>query len=293
MSVGLRRIELIEHGIDQSVADTRRANHVVGVDESGNSNDGPLVMVAVQCPRSCGETLAELLIKRGLEPWKSKSSSSPKNIEDAALSERVEGLIQDFTDVPITWHAVAGWGKYNKEQRGAIASIVSSKTMTGGEAPDFEGPAAIIHDGGHQLYGTRMVTFRQYASRQFRGFEDRFTPVYLSYLIGGDKTYPEITAADYIAGYLKSEIEERGIEGVTPPVQRIDKSWRSSNESPLSLYRLRSRTRRRQNRKEERVAAWMDGRQTSYEETWGGQPLEALVDRLNSERVREYILEEL
>lgn len=298
MSSGLRRVELVEWGVDESQADIQKASHVVGVDESGNGGSEPFVMAAVQCPRARGEELAELLIEAGLEPWKSKSSSSPGDLSKEELTERVEDLIDSFEGSPVTWHAVAGWDHYNKEQRGAIATMVSSKAMTGGNLdtmPDYDGPAALVHDGGGSggLYGKQQITFRRYASRQFQGFGDRVTPVYLTFLPDGDKTYPEITAADYIAGFLKSEIESVGIDVLNPLVQRIDPSWRSSDETPMTYYRIRSRTRRRRDHKQQRVAAWIDGRRTPEEGAWGERPLDALVRRLNSKRVRDYILTDL
>lgn len=298
MSSGLRRVELVEWGVSESQADIQKASHVVGIDESGNGGSEPFVMAAVQCPRSRGEELAELLIEAGLEPWKSKSSSSPAHLSNEELTERVRDLIDSFEETPVTWHAVAGWGPYNKEQRGAIAAMVSSKAMTGGNLdtkPEYEGPAALIHDGGGSggLYGTQQITFRQYASRQFQGFEDRVTPVYLAFLQDGDKTYPEITAADYIAGYLKSEIERFGIGYLNSLVQRINSSWRASNETPMTHYQIRSRTRRRHDHKQQRIAAWIDGRRTPKEGAWGERPLKALVDRLESDEVKDYILSDL
>lgn len=253
-------------------------------------------MVAVQCPRFNGEALAELLIELGLDPWRSKSSSTPRGVTGDALTRRVRTLITELSHLPVTWHAVAGWGRHNKEQRGAIACIVASKALTGGaegDEPEYEGPAVLLHDGGDGLYGRRQVTFRQYATRQFSGFSDRVTPVYLSHLQDGDRTYPEITTADYLAGYLRNEISDKGIDGVDCVVQRIDKSWRASNETPITLYELRTRNRHRRQTKEERVAAWIEGRRPSLDGAWNEQPLESLVGRLKSERVRQYILEEL
>lgn len=295
MTSGLRRVELQECR-SESDSNIQGVDHVVGVDESGNTSDSPLVMVAVQCPRSKGELLAELLIELGLGPWKSKSSSSPAGMSDEDLSESVEDLIERLNDHNITWHAVAGWGEYNKEQRGAISCVVTSKAMTGGSSnpmPEYEGPAVMLHDGGTGFYGNDQITLRRYASRQFSGFHDRVTPIYIAHLFNGDKTYPEITTADYLAGYFRSIIPERGIEGASFPIQRIDPSWRSSDEPPVALYRLRTRNRRRQIRREERAAAWIEGRRPPENNGWDEQPIETLIGRLESETVRDYILNQL
>jgi hypothetical protein len=52
MVSGLRQIEFVEHGVVEAQPSVQRVNQVVGIDESGNSSDGPFVMTAVQCPRS-------------------------------------------------------------------------------------------------------------------------------------------------------------------------------------------------------------------------------------------------
>jgi hypothetical protein len=283
-------------GVESRDADVQQADHVVGVDESGNGGGGPFVMVAVQCPRERGEDLAELLIDLDLQPWKNKSSSTPSGMTNADLSSRVRDLIDAFRELPVTWHAVAGWGDYNKDQRGMIACIVTSKAMTGGsdgELPEYTGPATLLHDGGRHMYGTQQIELRRAAARQFSGFGDRITPLYLSNLKRGDKTYPEITAADYIAGYLNSQIPQSGIEGLGCDVQRIDNSWRASDEAPTTLYQLRARNRRRQLTKEDRAAAWIEGCRPPEEGAWNEQPLESLADRLRSETVRNYLLDEL
>jgi hypothetical protein len=295
MESGLRRVELVENAGDDT--NIQRVDHVVGVDESGNSHDGPFVMVAVQCPRSCGELLAELLIEEGLQPWKSKSSSTPAGVSGDGLSERVRSLLEAIQETPITWFATAGWGTFGKPQRAAIACIVASKAMTGGsggEIPEYDGPATLMHDGGHQLYGDSQLAIRRAATRQFDGFGDRVTPVYLSFLRDGDKTYPEITAADYIAGYLRSEISDQGISGVDVPLKRIDSSWRASDrDPPTTLYELRTRHRRRQQTKEGRAASWIEGRRPPEDGGWNESPIESLTGRLQSDVVRNYILNEL
>lgn len=294
MVSGLRQIELVEHGIVETQPAVQHASHVVGVDESGNSSDGPFVMAAVQCPRSSGEQLAGVLIDLGLEPWKSKSSSTPVGMTDGELSLAVKILIERFAEMPVTWHAVAGWATYGKDQRAAIACTTASKALTGGgDIPEYEGPAALIHDGGQRMYGSRQIVLRRAAGRQFNGFADRITPVYLTQLQDGDKTYPELTAADYIAGYLRSKIPEVGIEGLGYGVERINDSWKASDDPPVTLYSLRARDRQRSQRSEDRAAAWIEGRRPSPEDAWEEQPLPSIIDRLHSDVVKEYLLTEL
>lgn len=295
MPSGLRRIELVEHGVVDTQPPVQHANHVVGVDESGNHHDGPFVMTTVQCPRSHGEHLAELLIELELEPWKSKSSSTPGGMSHTELSATVEELLTSFQSTPITWHAVAGWGTYTVDQRAATACIVVSKTLTGGSGPtpEYEGPAALVHDGGARMYGSRQERLRRAATRQFNGFGDRVTPVYITQLKDGDRIYPEITAADYIAGYVRSQLPDTGIEGIGYDIQRIDNSWNVSDDPPSTLYSLRSRNRQQSQERYDRAAAWIEGRRPSSDGTWGNQPFQSLVSRLHSDVVMEYLLDEL
>lgn len=296
MPSGLRQVELVEKLRGGDNGNQQRVDHVVGVDESGNSNEGPFVMTAVQCPRSCGETLAELLIEEGLEPWKSKSSSTPKNMSNEELSSSVSSLIERLEDVPVTWHAVGGWDSYTKQERAMIACVVTTKAMTGGSnksPPNYDGPATLMHDGGRRMYGDSQIAIRRAAHRQFSGFSDRHTPVYISFITDGDKTYPEITAADYISAYLRSEIPNRGIESISS-LNRIKESWRaSSTEPPATLYQIRTRRRGRPQRKEERAAAWIEGRRPPESDSWNSSQLKPLVNRLESDTVREYLLNEL
>lgn len=295
MGSGLRRIELVEHGVVDTQPPVQHANHIVGIDESGNQQEGPFVMTAVQCPRLNGELIAELLIKHGLEPWKSKSSSTPSEMSPTELSRSVHKFITDLEDTPITWHTVAGWGNYTAGKRAATACITASKALTGGSGslPDYKGPAAFIHDGGPRMYGSRQELLRKAFTRQFAGFGERVTPVYVTQLKQGDRTYPELTAADYISGYLRSRIQDRGIDGVNHPVQRIDDSWNTSDDPLATLYNFRARNRRQSQMKYDRVAAWIEGRRPAPADTWGNQPFESLVDRIQSDVVKEYLLEEL
>ena len=293
---GLREVELVETGDGDNV---QKVDHVVGVDESGNSGDGPFVMTAVQCPRESSEGLVELLIDLGLEPWKSKSSSSPHDLSGDDLSERVEELINRINDTPVTWYAAAGRGCYGADKTGMIACVVGSKAMTGGgegEVPEYNGPATLMHDGSPKSdsYGKSQIKIRRGAYRQFSGFSDRVTPVYLSFLSSGDKTYPEITTADYIAGYLRDLLFNQAVEEVDYSVGRIDQSWKvSDHDPPRPLYELRTRDRRRQLTKEDRAAAWIEDRRPLDTEGWGSGNLEMLVDRLESDTVRQYLLNQL
>ncbi|MBP1923399.1 hypothetical protein J2751_002441 [Halorubrum alkaliphilum] len=294
MSSGLRPLALQE----SSSGDSKRAAHVVGIDESGNSADGAFVLAAVQCPRSSGERLAELLIELDLDPWVSKSSSAPSTLTDSGLTDTVIELIRQIRDEPITWHAAACWGNCPVDKQAMTACIISTKSLTrhrdsqGG----YEGNAALLHDGKGDNFGNGYIKLRRAGRTQFEGFGDRETPVFISMLESGDRIYPEITAADYIAGLIRSEIHNEGsIEAVDiPMIDRISNSWSTPKDaSPEPQYEIRARNHQREPKRQDRAAAWIEGRRPPTTDAWGDRPLEAIVDRLSSDVVRNYLLTEL
>lgn len=72
----MRSVQIVE----ESSGTTTRADHVIGVDESGNTTDSAAFAVAaVCCPRENGERLAELLVEHRLSPWQGKSKTVAKN----------------------------------------------------------------------------------------------------------------------------------------------------------------------------------------------------------------------
>lgn len=291
MASGLRRVELVEAGDTEPVA---HADHVVGVDESGNTRRGPFVVTAVQCPRRVSERLAEALISLGLNPWVNKSSARPPGMSGDELSARVRRLIAQLEELPVTWTAVAGWASYTTSQWARTACVAVTKAMTRGGPPTYDGPAVMIHDGAASLFGRRGISLRRAADVQFEGFDNRVTPVYLSCLRNADLTYPEVMVADYVSGYLKSRIESVGLDGTSTPVERIDPSWCApADRRPTTLFDIRQRTRRRGKRKKDRTASWIEGRRPSDGDAWGGQSMDSLVQRSESERLSEYLLTEL
>jgi hypothetical protein len=287
MPSGLPPVSLSEHSSDTRV----NAKHIIGVDESGNSADGPFVVTAVQCPRSSGEQLAEILIELDLDPWRSKSSSKPEGMTNEELTKNVEQLLEKITGAPISWHATACWGSCQADRRAMAICILSTRALVKSQR-EYEGNAVIMHDGRGTEFGNGYIKLRRAAREQFQGFGERETPVYLTTLDSGDRIYPEITAADYISGLLRSEIQDRGIEPVQRShLDRLDRSWSAPSDSPPEPeYDIRRRTRRREPRHEDRAAAWIEGRRPPADERWGDNPLDTIVSRLESETVRRYLL---
>jgi hypothetical protein len=173
------------------------------------------------------------------------------------------------------------------------ACIAATGTIA--QLQEYEGAAAILHDGRGDEFGNGRVKLRRAASNQFKGFADRNTPVYVACLESGDRIYPEITAADYIAGYLRSEIMEFGdISETNWEIGRINESWSTpSTQQPTPEYVVETRNRQRRPHREDRAAAWIEGRRPPSDDHWGSTSIESLVNRLQSDTVKQYLLEEL
>lgn len=289
---GLRDIQLIEDGSGERT----RAHHVVGVDESGNpTGSQPFVLVAVQCPRSSGELLAERLVQSDLDPWKSKSQTLSVSIDEAEQTQRIEAFLDVLDEIPITWSAVAGWDKYDTARRAAAACIVTTKALTASysdRTPSYEGSAVLLHDGGEDTYGTEQRLLRKHAASQFGGGFDSVCPVYTSALPKADLTYPEVNAADYLAGYIRHEMAQgTAVEVLPDPVTRIDDSWRVADVAPVAHYRLRITGGVQQSTARSRIIAWIEGRRvTTAGSITGQKPYDSIVNRLTSDTLKQYLL---
>lgn len=289
---GLRDIQLIETDSNKRC----RAKYVVGIDESGNPIGGePFVLTAVQCPRDAGELLAEQLIHSGLNPWTNKSQSLSSLVDKQEQTQRVQQLITCLTDIPVTWCSVAGWNEYNNSQKAASACLVASKAITASpmsEAPSYSGPAVLLPDGSSNTYSNKQRLLRQHAAAQFSGgFTSRYCPVYVSSLSKGDLTYPAITAADYIAGYIRHQMQQGiSVEELPKQVLRIDESWSTADNPPTIYYSLRPTGGMQNNLVRSRAISWIEGRKIADEGSLSGRkPYKRIVHRLSSEEVQMYL----
>lgn len=251
----------------------------------------------MQCTRSDGERLAELLIDCNLFPWKAKSQSLSAVADDEDQTTRVEEFIERLRDSSITWAVAAGRQSYGIPLRSATACTVGSRTLTPRpyrDSPPIGGEAVMLHDGGMNTYGTNQEKLREQAASKFNAsFQSEFCPVYISSMPKGDLTYPEITAADYIAGYIRYRLEENAsVETLPEQVSRIQSSWRDKTLAPLPLYRLRSSNTQHSRELETRIVSWIQGqRPPRGDELTTHGTYENVVKRLDSETVREYLLE--
>lgn len=289
--VSLRRVQLTEDG----TGERERVRHVVGVDESGNPTESgrPHVFTAVHCSRERSERLAELLVDCGLNPWQNKSSSLSAVLTDPTeQSRRVEEFVAKLASEPMTWRAAFGWQRYSIEERAAVACTVASKAITSASTPS--GRAVLLHDGGEDTYGSSQIALRKQAAAKFNySFQSAYCPVFVTSLAKADLTYPEVIAADYLAGYVRSVVEESGsATGELPPqVGRIHADWREPETSPLSRYRLRASTATHRSTRRSRVAAWIEGRRPADHGLQSSGRYDAVVSRLASGELQSYLRE--
>lgn len=294
--MGLRAVQVTDDS-----GQRKRLDHVVGVDESGNPNadGGPFLISAVQCPRTYGEALAEHLIDAGLNPWQNKSSSlSVSDRAKATQDERVESFISAISSTPITWCAAVGWDAYNVPKRAAIACTVTSKALTtphSNRIPDFEGDTALIHDGDAKTYGDNQHYLRKQASAEFNpSFQSAICSVHVSSLPKADLTYPEVTAADYIAGYIRKKLAngETTVEQLSDQVLWVSSDWACEDVQPAPLYWLRTSGAKQSTPEQSRVIAWIEGRRPPKDGVSSRRQFERVIEnRLESEKLKEYLAE--
>lgn len=292
--MGLRSVQVTDDS-----GERKRLDHVVGVDESGNpdGNGGPFVVSAVQCPRSYGEKLAEHLIDAGLNPWRNKSNSLSVSDEAKATQDRrVERFLGSIDSAPVTWCAAVGWEAYSVRKRAAIACTVTSKALTtpyNDQTPDFEGDTVLIPDGSAKTYGEKQRYLRKKASAEFNpSFQSAICSVYVSALPKADLIYPEVTAADYIAGYVRKKLAdgEVSVEQLPAQVLWVKSDWTYEDVQPVPLYWLRTSGVERTADEQSRVIAWIEGRRPQRTEFSSRKPFESVVqNRLESETLKEYL----
>lgn len=293
--MSLRQVQVTEDASGRR----KRLAHVVGVDESGNpdGNGRPFVISAVHCPRSYGEKLAEHLIDSGLNPWRNKSRSlSVADEAKATQDQRVRSLVRAIAPTPITWCAAVGWKAYGVPKRAAITCAVTSKALTtpyANQTPDFEGDVALIHDGNDETYGEKQRHLRKQGSAEFNSsFQSAFCSVHVSSLPKADLTYPEVIAADYIAGYVRKRLAngETTVEQLPDQVLWVSSEWACEDVQPAPLYWLRTSGARQTTAEQSRVIAWIEGRRPPKDGFSASRRFESVVEnRLESETLKEYL----
>lgn len=290
----LRPVQLVEAGS----GDRTRVETVVGVDESGNptGNGDPFVLAAVRCSRSDSERLARQLVQCGLHPWRNKSRSLSAVVDGRdEQTRRVERLVEALSSEKVAWSAAVGWQRYDLAERAAVACTVTSKALTTPHRESsisVDGDAVLLHDGGEDTYGSNQRVLREQATATFdASFQSHACPVLVAPLTKADLTYPEVIAADYLAGYVRTRVAEGNpIEMLPPQVVRIDASWREPSVAPASSFRLRTSGAVQDSAIRTRITAWLEGRRPSESAPLTNDAhYDRLVTRIQDDTLRSYL----
>ncbi|MFC3959298.1 hypothetical protein [Halovivax cerinus] len=108
-----------------------------------------------------------------------------------------------------------------------------------------------------------------------------------------DLTYPEVIAADYIAGYVRSVIDAgvEQVESLPENVVRFDTNWREPSVSPTPFYQIRGGNGDYGDIDRTRIAAWIKGRRPDDGGFDVHSQWENTIEMLESRRVRNYLSE--
>jgi hypothetical protein len=285
----VRNVQVIEPS-----GDVTRAHHVIGADESGNvTGPGPFCLAAVRCPRENGELIAELLIQNGLNPWLTKSQSLKANVSREEYNRRVEAFIDDLEESDARWQAAFGYDDATIHHKGAGVCALAKGTITSDST--YSGDAVLLPDGATTMYGEQQQHLRRQVSQFFDGsFESTFGAVYTSGLAKADLTYPEVTAADYISGYLRDALhhQEMSVSELPSQVSWFDSNWREpANLSAAQFYALKPAAGHYGPTEATRIAAWVKGRHPDGDDHDVSSQIENTVDMLESEEVQTYLRE--
>lgn len=281
-----------------------RADHLIGVDESGNevSADGLCVTVAVRTRRKNDVELVRAMIENGLKPFEHKSSTLVRHgpTDQTERQKRVGGFIKSLSTTPITWAAVVCLDGFDQQDRAAAVSVATKKAITGAlDRGIFGGesdPAVLLHDGKRDQYSSYSEHLRKQLTMKFdTSFQRGICPVYLTFLQDADRTYPQSNAADYIAGYLRNALLNNTTVGAFEyeSVHELDPSWLQKAGTPTPVYRFESLRPVQEKEIRSRILCWLLGRGLPPEPTpTGYDPFREQVEQLLNPTVCEYLLDE-
>lgn len=291
MTPSLRAVTLTEpHGGQTNV------ENVVGVDESEGET---CVVVGVRCSRSEDIALVRALIENGLQPFQHKSSSIVRygSLSEQERAQRVEGLMADLEDSQVSWAAVVCDRGPSPEIRAAATAVAIKKSITNGLSTGAVshgcGDTVALHDGSYNQYDSDIEALRfALAGHIDTSFQRNICPVLLAFLQDADKIYPQTTAADYIAGYLRDQLTE--VTDVAAlavdAVEQFDNSWRDDGPQPDPVYGLDPFQPVRGEGLRSRVIAWIRGQGLPDEPSpTGRDPYRELISQIDDDTVYEYL----
>lgn len=298
MAGPLRDIKLVRNGSRQ------RTSNLIGLDESTweAGETRYTIIVAVRAAREDEVALLRELIDNELQPFRHKSSSlrRHKGISEEERAERVEQLIGNLENLPVSWSAVLWEGPDQSAELAASAVMAAKKSITNplqvGEISYGCGETAFLHDGKEDAHSKYFEELKlQLPSAFDSSFQRAICPVFLTFLQDADRIYPVTNTADYIAGYLRQRHKEHDGEFTMPRnVYDFDPSWVDPAPQAEEPYQLDSISPLQEQELRSRVLAWLFGKGIpASPDPTNQDPYRSMVTEIEDEVVREYLLTEL
>jgi hypothetical protein len=116
--------------------------------------------------------------------------------------------------------------------------------------------------------------------------------MYVTALTAADLTYPEVTAADYIAGFVREAVDDGAqVRELPDEVTWFDSNWREPSVSPVPFYRIRGVSGEYGSIARTRVAAWVKGRNPDGDDYDVSSQWRNTLEMIESPDLRQYLSE--
>jgi hypothetical protein len=260
---------------------------IIAIDETGIHEDRtPTVVSASFIDREQSIHIVKELLNAGAKPWLQKST-------DLDICD----IYRFFKQTNIPTRARAAWGSPNRGQRALMTTEAIKEVVPAGVSHDGDTTnCLVILDGRVSNFGGKQNILRSRSEILDDYFENQNNVnIDFATLEKGDRTYPEVTVADFACNIFRHRIgREDAIEQVEN-VHRFD----SSRSVPSvnfedRIYQLAPKGVAQENTFESKVAAWLTGHRPS-EDALGElsqQRFETLVEnRIDDRDVSQYVVD--
>lgn len=277
-----RSIELVHPSTGEIVT----TDHIVAIDESGTCNDSELFCIsAVYCTRSAEAQLAEWMIEADMKLWKEKPDETQFGATDIPTKINKHPSID--------WFAIVASDPIDRQQKAAAAITAAAYALIQPNAAITHRPgtAAVVHDGGRDMYGTQQIKLRKQALSRFdTGFCDSFAKPYLTHTKRGDQIYPSVMLADMISWRLREKAQTTSV-GENKRCAWFQNTWvETSNKSAPPLYNLHSVGDAYDAYIWENFTAWLRGRGAADNKSDNvSLPIDTLLSRTESNAIATYL----
>ena len=260
---------------------------VITIDETGIHEDRiPTVVSASFIDRAQSVQIVKELLNAGVEPWLQKSADLD-----------IDDIYRFFEQTEIPTRARAAWGSPNRGQRAlmaveAVKDLVSAGVSDGGDTTN----CLVILDGRVSNFGGKQTILRSRTEILDDYFESQNNvTIAFATLEKGDRTYPEVTVADFACNVFRHRMEQAEAVELINNVQRFDTS-RSvpSVDFEDRIYQLAPKGVAQKNTFKSKVAAWLTGHRPA-EDALGKvseRHFETLVgNRIDDEALAQYVID--